>query len=282
MGNARNRSGAWLGLAGALAALALMGSGCGDDASSSANTAAATPGPVETLADGVLTVGSDVPFAPFEFRRDDKLTGFDVDLTEELASRMDLKVKWVDTAFDTLFTQVAAGRFDMAASATTITPEREQQVNFTEPYYAAQQALVVNADRSPSLAAVADLAQGDVVGVQKGTTGESWARENVPDGVEIRSFQDAPDPFAALEAGAVEAVVMDEPSAVAETGSRKALDLTQTIDTQERYGFAVDPRNERLLAALNDRLGEIVADGTYERLYARYRDLPPKGSIAQD
>jgi polar amino acid transport system substrate-binding protein len=281
MDKARHRSGAWLGLTGVLAALALMVGGCGDDESSGAggSTAAAAPAPIETIADGVLTVGSDIPFPPFEFRRRDRLTGFDIDLTEEMARRMGLKVKWVDTAFDTLFTQVAAGRFDMAASATTITPERERQVNFTAPYYAAQQTLVVNADRSPDIATVPDLGNGDVVGVQKGTTGESWARENVPDGVEIRSFQDAPDPFSALEAGAVTAVVMDEPSAVAEAGSRKALDLAQTIDTQERYGFAVDPRNKRLLEALNDSLDEILEDGTYERLYARYAALPPKGSI---
>jgi ABC-type amino acid transport substrate-binding protein len=78
---------------------------------------------VSTITGGELTVGSDIPFPPFEFRKGDELTGFDVELTEELARRMDLRVKWVDTSFDTLFPQVAAGRFDMAAAATTITPE---------------------------------------------------------------------------------------------------------------------------------------------------------------
>jgi polar amino acid transport system substrate-binding protein len=188
-------------------------------------------------------------------------------------------VKWVDTSFDTLFTQVAAGRFDMAAAATTITPERDRQVNFTRPYYAAQQALVVNEERSPDIRSVEDLAGGDVVAAQKGTTGEAWARENVPAGVSVRSFPEAPDIYTALEAGAATAVIMDEPSAVAETAKRASLELVQTIDTKERYGFAVDPRNQGLLDSLNRALREAKRDGTYKRIYDRYDDLPPKGSI---
>jgi polar amino acid transport system substrate-binding protein len=267
---------AWL--VGAVTALALLAAACGSDDSPEQSEASAKAS-VSTITDGELTVGSDIPFPPFEFRNGDKLTGFDVELTEELARRMDLRVKWVDTSFDTLFTQVAAGRFDMAAAATTITPERGRQVNFTEPYYAAQQALVVNEKRSPDIRSVEELAGGDVVAVQKGTTGESWARDNVPDGVEVRAFPEAPDIYTALEAGAVTAVLMDEPSAVTETAKRKALELVQTIDTKERYGFAVDPRNQALLDNLNRELREIKRDGTYQRLYARYSDLPRKGSI---
>jgi polar amino acid transport system substrate-binding protein len=118
-----------------------------------------------------------------------------------------------------------------------------------------------------------------VVAAQKGTTGEAWARENVPAGVSVRSFPEAPDIYTALEAGAATAVIMDEPSAVAETAKRASLELVQTIDTKERYGFAVDPRNQSLLDSLNRALREAKRDGTYERIYDRYDDLAPKGSI---
>jgi polar amino acid transport system substrate-binding protein len=276
MGYGRTRPLAAL-LAGAVAVLSMLAAGCGGDDEPGGPDRAATSS-VSTLANGVLTVGSDIPFAPFEFRDGKQLTGFDVELTEELARRLELRVEWVDTSFDTLFTQVAAGRFDMSAAATTITPERERQVNFTAPYYAAQQALTVNAS-SPGIRTVDDLSAGDVVAVQKGTTGEAWARENLPDGVKLRSFPEAPDIYTALEAGAVTALIMDEPSAVTETTKRKSLVLAQTIDTEERYGFAVDPRNRDLLDALNRELGAIKQDGTYQRLYDRYDDLPPKGSI---
>jgi ABC-type amino acid transport substrate-binding protein len=166
----------------------------------------------QTIEDGVLTVGSDIPFAPFEFREGGELTGFDVELVEEMARRLDLEVTWVDTAFDTIFTQLAAGRFDVVASATTITPERQEQVNFSDPYYRAQQALAVNTQESPDIRSVDGLGQRDAVAVQTGTTGEIWARENLePNGVQIRSFPEAPDTYTALEAGTVTGVIFDEP-----------------------------------------------------------------------
>lgn len=259
-------------------ALAVPVAGCGDDEE---EAAPATDGGVQTVEDGVLTVGSDIPFEPFEYREGGELTGFDVELVEELAQRLELEVRWVDTAFDTIFTQLAAGRYDVVASATTITEERAQTVDFTEPYYAAQQALTVNVEQTPDIASVDDLSAGDTVAVQSGTTGETWARENLPDGVELRSFPEAPDTYTALEAGSVTAVMFDEPSAVTEAERRPAVEVVQTIDTGERYGFGVDPQNPELLDALNDALAEMKEDGTYQRLYDQFEQLPPGGNILE-
>jgi polar amino acid transport system substrate-binding protein len=236
-----------------------------------------------TVVEGELTIGSDIPFPPFEYRGDDgELTGFDVELMEEIAGRLGLQTNWVETDFDTIFTQLAAGRFDVVASATTITEEREEMVNFTEAYYLAQQALVVNTQETPDIQSVEDLSSGDVVAVQAGTTGEAWARENVPDGVDVRSFPNAPDTYIALEAGNVTAVIFDEPSAVGEARQREALDVATTIDTGERYGFAVNPENEGLLEEINRVLREIIDDGTYAEIYGRYEDLPPGGRIDEE
>ncbi len=263
-----------------LAAVSLVAVGCGGDEEEPSPPAAGTEqAPAfQTIEEGILTVGSDIPFPPFEFREGGELTGFDVTLAEELASRLDLEVKWIDTGFDTIFTQLAAGRFDMVASATTITKERAQQVNFTEPYYAAQQALTVNTEQTPDLEAVDGVEMGDSVAVQKGTTGEIWVRENLPEGVRIRSFPDAPDTYTALEAGNVTAVIFDEPSALAEAKKRPSLEVVDTLDTGERYGFAVDPENEELLNALNAALADVKEDGTYEEIYGMF-DLPPGGNI---
>ena len=236
-----------------------------------------------TVVEGQLTIGSDVPFPPFEFRGDDgELTGFDVDLMEEIAERLGLETNWVETDFDTIFTQLAAGRFDVVASATTITDEREQMVNFTEPYYLAQQALVVNPQETPDVQSVDALRSGMVVAVQTGTTGEAWARENVPDGVDVRSFPNAPDTYLALEAGNVQAVIFDEPSAVTEAETREALEVVDVIDTGERYGFAVNPENEALLDEVNRVLRELIDDGTYAEIYGRYEELPPGGRVDED
>lgn len=263
-----------------LTALALAAGCGGDDAEDAAPPDEEAPA-FETMQAGVLTIGSDIPFPPFEFREGGELTGFDVELVEEIASRLELDTNWVQTPFDTIFTQLAAGRFDLVASATTITEERQQQVNFTVPYYRAQQALTVNAERTPELQSVDDLGDGHTVAVQTGTTGEDWARENLePQGVEIRSFPTAPDTYTALEAGSVEGVIFDEPSAVEEAERRGALEVVDTIDTGEDYGFAVDPQNEPLLEAVNRVLQEMIDDGTYGQIYETWFPDAPAGSVA--
>jgi len=272
----------------ALLALA-PAAGCGGDDDGAAGTEVTQTGGTEGLPEfsteneGILTVGSDVPFPPFEFREGNELTGFDVDLMEEIASRLGLDdVRWVDTSFDTIFTQLAGGRFDAVASATTITEERSQVINFSDAYYLAQQALTVNAAETPDIASVDELSEGDVVAVQQGTTGEIWSRDNLPEGVEIRSFPEAPDTYTALEAGNVTAVLFDEPSAITEAERRTDLEVVETIDTGERYGFPVNPRNEELLEAINIVLAEMIEDGTYAEIYAAYPGLPPGGNIAEE
>lgn len=274
-----------------LALLALGLAGCGgddDDDDASANGTEATEtaetteeASFETVSEGVLTVGSDIPFPPFEFREGGELTGFDVELVEEIASRVGLEVEWVPTAFDTIFTQLATGRFDMIASATTITPEREELINFTEPYYRAQQALIVNSEQTPDIQSTADVGDGDVVAVQRGTTGEAWARENLePQGAEIRSFPQAPDTYIALEAANVTAVIFDEPSAVEEAANRGALEVVEAIDTGEDYGLGVNPENEALLDAVNQALAEMIEDGTYQEIYDQWFPDAAAGSVA--
>jgi len=211
---------------------ALIAGACGDDEGgtdttatddTTATTAASTEG--LTQVEGVLTVGSDIPYPPFEdFDGAGNVIGFDADLVEEMASRLGLEVEWIDTDFDTIFTQLATGTYDVVASATTITPERAQQVNFTTPYYRAQQALAVNTDLTPGLRSVDRFGEGLRVAVQTGTTGADWAQENLaPLGVEVVEFPSAPDTYNALEAGQVDGVVNDEPSAVSEVGNRAGL-----------------------------------------------------------
>jgi polar amino acid transport system substrate-binding protein len=258
-----------------LIAVALVAAAC--------QPAAQVEAEIPTIEAGTLTVGSDIPFEPFEFEDEQgKTTGFDVDLIEEIAERNDLTVKWVATLFDTIFTQLAAGQFDAVASATTITEERKKQVNFTDPYYVSQQSLTINSQSTPNIASVNDLKAGDTVAVQEGTTGQEWAETNLgPRGIRVQAFPAAPDPYAALEAGSVTGVVFDYPSAIAEARNRPALKVVQEIETGELFGFAVNPENTELLDAMNKSLREIISDGTYATIYAKYPDLPPGGDITK-
>jgi polar amino acid transport system substrate-binding protein len=269
----------WLRLLAVLTALLLAAAACGED-DDDGNGADVTPGADEpafsTLKDGVLKVGSCLDYRPFEFVKDGEEQGFDVELTDEIASRLGLEVEWVRANFDTIFTSLAAGQFDMVAAASTITEERLQVVSFTDPYFNSRQALTVNSEERPDVSTIDDLGDGDTLGVQKGTTGKAFADENLaPNGVEIKVFDVAPDAFTDLDAGNVDGVINDEGSSIAEAAERPGLEVVQGIDTDEHYGLAISQDNQELVAAVNEALADIIADGTYAQIFTTwFPDLP--------
>jgi polar amino acid transport system substrate-binding protein len=233
-----------------------------------------------TLEEGVLQVGSCLDYPPFEVVRDGDERGFDVDLTEEIATRLDLEVEWITANFDTIFTAVAGGQFDMVAAAATITTKREREVDFSDPYFNSRQALVVNTAETPDLSSTDQLASGDVVGVQRGTTGQAWAEENlVPNGIQLQTFTSATDGLRALEGGAMTAFVADEPFVAEAIADLSGLEVVEGIDTDEQYGLAFSPENPELRDAVNVVLAEIIADGTYQTIYERWfpgAPIPPE------
>jgi polar amino acid transport system substrate-binding protein len=230
-----------------------------------------------------LTVGSEIPFEPFEFEDDGKLTGFDVDLVRAIAKIVGLKPRFVDGDFDKLLDQIVTARLDMAASAIRVTPERMQKVDFSNPYYVAQQALVVNAAKSPDISSTDHLGAGHTLAVQEDTTGKDWAEANLASlGVQLTTLPEAPEMYDALENGSLTALISDEPSALIEANNRSGLKVVQSIDTGERYGFAVNPELSPLLEAMNKALQELIDNGTYDRLYAKYDKLGPNGSVTKN
>jgi polar amino acid transport system substrate-binding protein len=233
-----------------------------------------------TIEEGKLTVGSCLDYPPFESVKGGVETGFDVDITNEIASRLGLEVVWVKADFDTIFTAVAGDEFDMVAAASTITDEREQVVDFSVPYYNALQSLTVNTQETPDITSTDQLGDGDVVGVQKGTTGKIWAEENlVPQGVELKTFTASPDSFRDLEAGNVIGVINDKTASVEIIKDLPSLAVVQDIETNEHYGLAFSPSNPDLREAVNTVFAQMVADGTYATIYGKYfppDSLPPE------
>lgn len=247
----------------------VVGCGSDDDDSGDSGTTTATSADFssELVTEGTLTVGSDIPYPPFEFGKAPDYKGFDVDLVNEIANRLDLEVAIKDTSFDTIFTDVAQGKFDLVASASTITPEREQTVNFSEPYYESEQALLV--PEGSDITSVEDLA-GKVVGAQDGTTGESYANDET-DASQVRGFPNGPAAIAALRNGQVEATIIDRP--VAEDAISKGqtgFELATLIPTGEYYGFAMSKNSTALLDAVNGALQEIKDDGTLNDLFQKW------------
>jgi ABC-type amino acid transport substrate-binding protein len=268
------RSNYWLKFFVLLCAALLVFAACGEEAPETqpAGGGDETEGPqFETIDEGILLVGSCLDFPPFESVENGEPVGFDIEMSQEIGERLGLEVRFKKADFDTIFTAVAGGRFDMVAAASTITEERLQTVDFSDPYFNSRQSLTVNTEETPDIASIDDLGEGDVVGVQKGTTGKAFAEEELgPTGVEIKTFQNAPDAFTDLEAGNVVGVVNDEGASIGIIENRPGLEVVQAIDTNEEYGFALSKENPELTEAVNQVLAEIIADGTYEEIFTKY------------
>jgi polar amino acid transport system substrate-binding protein len=265
----------FLGVATVLAIAAIgLGAGCGgdDDDDGGGGGGGADLGLIQ---EGQLLVGTDTPFPPFEIGQPPNISGYDIEVMNAIAENMDLSVTYQDTGFDTIFRDVANGLFDTAAAATTITPERQQKVNFTDPYYEAQQALLV--EEGSDIASVDQLG-GTIVGAQDGTTGEAYANDET-DASEVRGFPEGPDAVAALTTGQVEAVIIDQPVAVDAVEKQGGVTIVQEIPTNELYGFAVALDKTALLDAMNNALQQIKDDGTLAELYQKYFNSEPPQSV---
>jgi polar amino acid transport system substrate-binding protein len=254
--------------AGALTAIALLATACGGgDAGSDSDAEFAT------VADGTLTVCSEVPYAPFEVEDPDApsgYSGFDIDLVQAIADELGLTLAVVNAGFDDLTSgaAMAAGTCDFAASAMTITPEREENVDFSDPYYNAAQSLMVKADSG--ITTLADLA-GQQLGVQSGTTGETYAQENAPEDTEIVAFDAGADLFVALEAGNIAGILQDLPVNVERAAQDDTLAVIETYETDEEYGFAFpEEGSEDLLEAVNAALQALRDSGAYQEIFDRY------------
>jgi polar amino acid transport system substrate-binding protein len=258
-----------LGLA---AALVLGASACGsddDDTSSSDTTEAAEA--------TTWTVCSDMPYEPFEFEgegpRGLAYTGFDIELLDAIAEDQNATLDITDSDFDTIFASVNAGNCDIVASAVTITPEREENSLFSEPYFDADQSLLVPADSD--VTSLEDLA-GETIGVQTGTTGETYANENAPEGATVKAYPDAAALFAALNAGEIAAVLQDLPVNSDRATKDENVTVVETFKTGEQYGFVVAKENTEAQSAINEGLSAVKEDGTYDELYEKY--FPNAGS----
>ncbi len=221
-----------------------------------------------------LTVCSDIPYPPFEFVDPDSplgYSGFDIELIAAIADRLGRDVTIVESGFDALTSgaAMAAGQCDVAIAAMTITPERAEQIDFSDVYYEAVQSLLV--PEGSDITSIADLVAGVRVGVQSGTTGEDYAGDDVP-GADIIGFENPGDLLTALVAGTIDAVLQDAPVNEDHAASNPTV-VVETYDTGESYGIAFE-KGSPLVAEVNAALATLRADGTYDELFDRYfRDV---------
>jgi ABC-type amino acid transport substrate-binding protein len=249
----------------ALASVAAVGCGDGDETTSSGGGAGTTGGG----GGEPLTVGADIPYPPFEQGKPGNYTGFDIELMEAIAGKIGRKAEFQDTSFETIFRDVAQGKFEAVVSAATITEEREKAVDFSNPYYLSEQAVLVK--EGSDIKSFEDLS-GKTVAAQQGTTGLELTKEKADAG-EVRPYPEGPDAVNALKAGTVEAVVIDAPVAQNAVEKSGGVEIAEKVPTEEEYGIAVAQGEEDLLDEINQGLKEVMDDGTYDKIYEKWFKL---------
>jgi polar amino acid transport system substrate-binding protein len=260
-------------------AFALLLAACGrkDEAPASAAPTSASTSTVASAPTRTYLVGTDAAYAPFESQNPKgEIVGFDVDVVGAAAKAAGLTVKFVNTPWEGIFNALAQGDRDLVASAVTITDERRQTMDFSDPYFDAQQLIAVPV-ASP-VKSFADL-RTLKIGVQTGTTGDEAVSKLLgKTNPNIRRFESTPLALQELQDGGVDAVVADNGVVihyVVNNPGGKFRTVADDSFVHERYGIAVKKGNTELLAKLNQGLAAIRADGEYARLYARYFGATP-------
>ena len=237
---------------------------------SEAATGAETPEAAPAEATTVIKVGTNAEYQPFEFVDENgEIVGFDVDIVNEVAQRAGFEVEWTNTKWDGIFVALANGEFNAVASAVTITDERKQAIDFSEPYFNAGQALAVRADNT-DITSPENLAEGVRVGVQLGTTGDIWLTDNTQ--ADVQRFDENPLAVQALAAGDLDAVVADAPTLADIIRANPELNLKIVGEpfTEEFYGIAIRKGQEELKAQIDAALASMREDGTYDEIYNKW------------
>jgi polar amino acid transport system substrate-binding protein len=251
----------------------LLLAACGKKEEAAPAPVASAPAPAPAK---VYVVGTDAAYAPFESPNEQgEIVGFDVEVVQAIAKKAGIEVKFVNTPWEGIFNALAQGDRDLVVSAVTITDERRQTMDFSAPYFDAQQLIAVK-DNS-KVAKFADLKKLKV-GVQTGTTGDEAVSKLLgKNSTNIKRFEGTPLALKELESGGVDAVVADNGVVIHYVANNPGGKFKTVADKEfvpEQYGIALRKGDTELLGKLNQGLAAIKADGSYDLLYTRYFGAP--------
>jgi polar amino acid transport system substrate-binding protein len=221
--------------------------------------------PTET-AKPKLVVATSPDFPPFEFLENGNVVGIEVEIMQIICDRLGYELVIEQIDFDSVIPGVQTKKYMCGMSGITATPERAQNVLFTEVYYVAAQAIVVRAD-SP-IQSKADLA-GKKMSVQEGTTAEDFCLGEY--GVNfVEGYKANPDAKSALTSGKVDAWVVDDLTAKQMCEGDETVKILDESMTEEPYAFAFNFDDEALVMKIDPIIEELIADGTIKGIFEKY------------
>lgn len=239
-------------------------------------SAEAAEGEAETEAKeagGQLIMATNAEFPPYEYH-DSSMTGpdgsdivgIDAEIAGAIAENLGMELVIEDIAFDSIIPELQSGKADIGAAGMTVTEDRLMNVDFSDTYATAVQAIIVTGDSE--IAGPDDLA-GKLIGVQQGTTGDIYASDDFGD-ENIERYPKGVDAVQALVQGKVDAVIIDNEPAKVFVGDNDGLKLLDTAYAEEEYAIAVKKGNTELLDQVNQAIQELKESGKLEEIVAKY------------
>ena len=212
-----------------------------------------------------LHMATNAAFEPYEYVEDGQVVGIDAEIAQVICEKLGYKLVIDDMDFDAIIPAVTSGKSDFGMAGMTVTEERKQSVDFTDPYTSSVQVIIVN-EKNSKVASADDLA-GKTVGVQLGTTGDIFVSD-VRD-VKVERFSKGSDAVLALTQGELDAVVIDKDPAEAFTDQNIGIKILNDPFEREEYAICLKKDSE-LTEKFNTVLNDLKADGTVDDIIKKY------------
>ena len=214
---------------------------------------------------GELVMATNAEFPPYEYYEGGEVVGIDAEIAAAIAEKLGMTLEIEDMAFDSIVTSVSTGKADMGVAGMTVTEDRLQNVNFSDPYATATQVVILREDSD--IQDVAGL-EGKTVGVQLGTTGDLFA-EDIKD-VTVERYNKGFEAVQALSQEKIDAVIIDQEPAKVFVEENEGLIILDEAYTVEEYAIAIAKDNTELLEQVNAALAELKESGKLDEIIAKY------------
>lgn len=226
-----------------------------------------------TVEKGKLHMSTNAAFPPYEMIADDgSFEGIDVDVAAAIAEKLGLELVVDDMGFDAALTAVQTGKSDIAMGAITVTEARKELMNFSDSYATGVQVVIVKEDSD--IQSIDDLANAEMIGCQKATTGFIYASDTPDNGgygeEHVTAYDTGALAVMALVNGQIDAVIIDNGPAKSYVAANEGLKLLDGEWVVEDYAIAVGKGNTALLDAVNTALNELKDDGTFQSIVDKY------------
>ena len=255
----------------AMLSMVLAGSmlltGCGGSKTADSSSDAQDSTTSTSADGGTLRMGTNATFPPYEFVGDDgNVQGIDADIAAAIADKLGMKLEITDMEFDSLIPALQSDTIDVALAGMTVTPDRQENVDFSDSYAKGVQVIIV---KDGSDIASPDDLEGKSIGVQTGTTGDIYCTDDY--GQEnVKQFNNGPLAVAALVNGQIDCVVIDQEPAKNYVAANSGLKILDTAYADEDYAIAIKKGNTELLDKVNGALKELKDDGTLQSIVDQY------------